>query len=429
LAEITQFPGIRFNQQIIKNMEDVICPPYDIITPEEQKAYYNRSEYNIIRLEHGLINPDDNNTNNKYTRARDTLNGWLNDHILKTDNDLTFYIYEQGFKYRDGFKKRLGLIACVRLESWANKVIFPHENTMMGVKSDRLDLMRATNSNISPVLSLYDDPGHKVTKLMTEKMLPGRLLININNGVESHRMWKANEPEFTQRVSHFMLPKSIYIADGHHRYETALAYRDEKAKSSAGSRGNEAYNYIMMTLVSFSDSGIVMLPVHRVIKNIPTSLIEELKNFLPEFFEISKHPLTEAQLSETRGNDIRALGLEDNKIWTLKLHPTRSITDVLTEHHSLIYQRLDISICEHIIMETMLSPVNSNENIIYTPDASAAWQMIKSGEAKLAFLLNTLPVTTLKSIADNNDRMPRKSTYFYPKLPTGLVINRLDGIL
>ena len=430
MAEITPFQGIRYNQQKIKNMEDVICPPYDVITPEEQKTYYNRSEYNIIRLEHGLINPDDNPSNNKYIRARDTLTRWLSEQILKTDNDHTFYIYEQGFKYKDSFKKRVGLIACVRLEPWSNKVILPHENTMTGVKSDRLELMKATNCNISPVLCLYDDPGYRVTKLIAEKMLPGRLLVNINNGIESHRIWKANEPEFTQRVSHFMLTKSIYIADGHHRYETALAYQNERATGdAAGTRGNEAYNYIMMTLVSFSDPGIVMLPVHRVVKNIPDIIIEELKKRLPEFFEVNKHQITESRLSDNRGTDIKVIGLEENTIWSLKLIPSISLADIITEPHSPVYQRLDISILEHIIMEILLAPANKEENLVYTPDSSTAWNMVKSGQAKLAFLLNSLPVTTIKTITDKNDRMPRKSTYFYPKLPTGLVLNRLEGKL
>jgi uncharacterized protein (DUF1015 family) len=429
LAEITPFQGIRFNQEIVKNMEDVICPPYDVITPQEQKDYYDRSEYNIIRLEHGQVNPDDNDTNNKYTRARDTLTRWLNDRVLKTDNDHTFYIYEQGFKYKDSFKKRVGLIACVRLEPWSSKVVLPHENTMTGVKSDRLELMRATNSNISPVLCLYDDPGYRVTKLITEKMLPGRLLININNGIESHRIWKANEPEFTQRVCHFMLTKTIYIADGHHRYETALAYRDERAASTTGSRGNEAYNYLMMTLVSFSDPGIVMLPVHRVVKNIPDNGIEELKKRLPEFFEISKHQISESQIAETSGTDIKVIGLEENIIWNLRLNPSINLAEIMKEPHSPVYQRLDISIFEHIIMEILLTPANKDESLLYTPNSYTAWNMVKSGQGKLAFLLNTLPVTTIKSITDKNDRMPRKSTFFYPKLPTGLVLNRLDGKL
>jgi uncharacterized protein (DUF1015 family) len=400
-----------------------------VISPQEQNAYYNRSDYNIIRLEDGLTNANDNDDDNKYTRARDTLTQWLKDQVLKVDNDHTFYIHEQGFKYKDSFKKRLGLIACVRLESWSSKVILPHENTMTGVKSDRLNLMKATNSNISPILSLYDDPGYRVTKLMVEKMLPGRLLININNGNVTHKVWKANEPEFVQRVCHFMSPKSIYIADGHHRYETALAYRDDRIQNSPAPKGNEAFNYIMMTLVSFSDSGIIMLPVHRVIKQMPSSLVEELKSRLPDFFEITIHQINDANISDTRGNYIKVLGLAENELWALKLSPSHSMSDILKESHSPIYQRLDISILEHIIMETLIPSVNHNDNIIYTPYAEEALEIVRSGQGQLAFLLNSLPATTLKSIADNNDRMPRKSTYFYPKLPTGLVINRLEGQL
>jgi uncharacterized protein (DUF1015 family) len=226
-----------------------------------------------------------------------------------------------------------------------------------------------------------------------------------------------------------MLTKTIYIADGHHRYETALAYRDERAAGNPGARGNEAYNYLMMTLVSYSDPGIVMLPVHRVVKNIPDNAIEELKQRLPEFFEITKHQISESQISETGGTDIRVIGLEENTIWSLRLLPSINLADIMQEPHSPVYQRLDISIFEHIIMEILLAPANKDNDLLYTPDSYTAWNMVKSGQGKLAFLLNTLPVTTIKSITDKNDRMPRKSTFFYPKLPTGLVLNRLDGKL
>jgi len=428
LAEITPFQGVRYNQNIIKNMEEVICPPYDVISPEQQQLYYDKSEYNVIRLEHGKVMEGDNDKDNKYIRARDTLTKWFQDGILKIDTDHTFYIYEQGFTYNGNYRKRIGLIACVRLEPFSRKIIFPHESTFSGVKADRLELMRALNSNVSPILCLYDDPGNKIAKLMTDRMLPGRLLVNINNGDDTHRVWKANEPEFVQRVSHFMSPKSIYIADGHHRYETSLAYREERAKASI-SQGYEGYNYIMMTLVSFADPGIVMLPVHRIFKNIDENTLSDFKKQLSNYFDISSMPVDEPNMEDRKGNDIRVLGLEPEKIVNLKLLSSINAKDFMPAGHSLAYQRLDVSVMEHIITEKLLGPANKEDNISFTPDAMHALNLVRQGNCRMAFLLNMLPVTTVKHVADAGDRMPRKSTYFYPKLPTGLVISRLDGKL
>jgi uncharacterized protein (DUF1015 family) len=428
LAEITPFQGVRYNQKIIENIENVICPPYDVISPEGQKKYYEKNEYNVIRLEHGMVMDGDGDSNNKYTRARNTFTQWLQDGILKIDTDHTFYIYEQGFTYNGNYKKRIGLIACVRLEPFSRKVIYPHENTSSGVKADRLELMKALNANISPILCLYDDPGNKISKLMTDRMLPGRLLININNGDDTHKIWKANEPEFVQRVSHFMSPKSIYIADGHHRYETSLAYKDMQEKNSV-SRGSDGYNYIMMTLVSFADPGIVMLPVHRIVKNVQENTLQSFKNDLGKYFDISTMPINELSMEDKRGNDIRVLGLEPDKVVNLRLLSSINPRDFMPDGHSPAYQRLDVSIMEHLITEKLLAEDNKEDNILFTPDAIQALNMVRNGTCQLAFLLNMLPVTTVKHVADASDRMPRKSTFFYPKLPTGLVISRLDGKL
>lgn len=428
MAEITPFQGVRYNQDLIKDLSDVICPPYDVISPEEQKLLYEKSEYNIVRLEHGITLPGDNEHDNKYTRAAQVLTQWLNTGILKIDRDHTFYIYEQGFNYNGNFKKRLGLISCVRLEPFSRRVILPHEDTSASDKTDRLDLMRALNANISPILGLYDDPGNKITKLMADRMLPGRLLININNGDETHRIWKANEPEFVQRVSHFMLPKSIYIADGHHRYETALAYREERLKKSVVHSG-EGFNYILMVLVSFSDSGILMLPVHRVVKKLTNKILQDFKKNLSTYFNLNSCPLTPELLENRQGTDIRILGLDKNIITIAKLKENIPTSELFPAGHSQIYYHLDVSIVEHIILQKLLAPAYKPENIIYTANSHEAYKWLNQGNAQLVFLLNMLPVSTIKSITDAGDRMPRKSTYFYPKLPTGLVFNRLEGIL
>lgn len=429
MAEISPFQGIRYNQDKIKDVAAVICPPYDVISPQEQQGYYQKNDYNIIRLEHGVELPDDTAKNSKYTRARNTFDHWLKDGILQMDSTPTFYIYEQGFTVNSSKKKRLGLIACVKLEPWEHKVIFPHENTLQKVKSDRLELMRACNANISPILGLYDDPGGKVAKLLQAKSLPSKLLIDITMGNETHKVWKASEPEFMQRSSHFIFPKPIYIADGHHRYETSLAYREERKQATPAYSGFEAFNFVLMTLVSFSDAGLVMLPIHRLVKGIKPKALSGLPSQLSAFFEIRSTPLNKLDLIENKIAGIKIVGLEPGHVLSLRLLHSVSLNEFMPPERSSVYKKLDVSIVEHLITEKLLGFQSASEHITYTADTEQAIKLVEQGEHQLAILLSPMPVTTIKAIADASDRMPRKSTYFYPKLPTGLILNRLDGRL
>jgi len=427
LAEICPFPGIRYNQEEVGDLASVICPPYDVISPEEQRAYYENSDYNVIRLEHGLKLPEDTQSDNKHSRANATFNQWIKEGILRDDLVASFYVHEHSFTYRNIRKRRLGLIACVRLEPWENKVVFPHENTVPGIKSDRLELMRACNANFSPLLGLYEDPGQRVTKLLISQT-KRKPLLDLTQAGDTHKVWMSSEPEFVQRVSHFLAPKPIYIADGHHRYETALAYRDERQQSSSSAIGEEAFNFVMMTLVAFSDPGLMALPLHRLMRGIPFGTLTGLRKQLETFFEIESVPLGETGLPDVRGASSRVLGLESGSVVGLRLRQSVSLKEIMPRDHSEIYKKLGISILQHLIIEKLIAPGESS-NLAYTPDSEQARKQVESGEYQLAFLLNPLPVTTIKAIADAHDRMPGKSTYFYPKLPTGLVINRLQGQL
>jgi uncharacterized protein (DUF1015 family) len=425
LAEISPFSGIRYNQEIVKDLASVICPPYDIISPEEQRVYQERSDYNIIRLEHGVELPKDTKTNNRHSRANAIFNQWLKDRILLTDHVPSFYIHEHSFIYQSIRRQRLGLMACVRLEPWESKIIFPHENTVPGIKSDRLDLMRACAANFSPLFGLYEDRGQKVTKLLALQ-ISRKPVIDFTEAGEAHRLWMANEPEFVQRVSHFLAPKPIYVADGHHRYETALAYRDERRQGTSSVAGNEAFNFVMMTLVSFSDSGLIALPVHRLVRGMSSEALAQFRNKLQTFFEVESHPLGGTGLPGVRGATTRILGLETGNLIALRLRHSVSLKEIMPKHHSRVYEKLDVSIVQHLLVEKVAP---SKSNIAYTPNTAQARKLVESGEYQLAFLLNPIPVTTIKAIADAHDKMPGKSTYFYPKLPTGLVINRLEGYL
>lgn len=426
MAEIHPFRGIRYNQQLIGNIGAVICPPYDVITPEEQKAYYERSEYNAIRLEYGMKLPEDTSKDNKHNRAAATFTQWLREGVLHRDNFPALYIHEQHFSYKGVRKKRLGFIACVRLEPWENKIINPHEDTVAGIKSDRLELMRACNTNFSPILALYDDPGQKIAQLLSVQTRK-RLLTEFTANSESHRVWMVTEPEFIQRVSHFLASKPLYIADGHHRYETALTYQRERKRQASSVTGEESFNFIMMTLVSFSDPGLMVLPVHRLIRGISPSVLAGLKGRLEEFFKVESVASSPFELPLS-GGSISFFGLEPGQVTILRLRPEVTLSQIMPKDRSEVYCNLDVSLFQHLIVEKLMGNL-AEGSISYTPSVEDALRRVEEGEYQLAFLLSPVSADKIKAIADANDRMPGKSTYFYPKLPTGLVINSLVGEL
>src|SRR4030042_243925 len=351
-------------------MASVICPPYDVISPDEQRAYYEKSDYNAIRLEHGAVLPNDTKAKKKHSRASATFSKWLKDHVLVVDHVPSFYIHEHIFTHQNIRKRRLGLTVCVRLEPWEKRIIFPHENTVPGIKSDRLELMRACAANFSPLFGLYEDMGQKVTKLLNTQA--GRKpVIDLTEAGETHKLWVANEPEFVQRVSHFLASKPIYIADGHHRYETALAYRDERRQETLSGKGSEAFNFVMINLVSFSDPGLVVLPVHRLVRNLSSDALSKFRGILETYFELVSAPLGDSNLSGMAGATTRILGVEPGKIVALKLRQPIALKEIMPHGHSEAYKRLDISIVQHLVIDRLMA-LDKSCSIAHTPNAVEA---------------------------------------------------------
>ncbi len=426
MAEISEFRGVRYNPATVQYMQNIICPPYDVISAQEQKALYEKNKYNMVRLEFGLEQEGDNEGSNRYTRARDEFNRWLKDNVLIQDQVPNYYVHEHSFEIGEAKKKRLELFACVRLEPWENKIVVPHEFTMAKAKADRLDLMKACSADFSPVFGLYEDPGGKINQLIVNRV-KANPTYNFQTGTDYHRFWAVNEPEFVQRVSHFLIPKPIYIADGHHRYETALEYREYRRELDPGGSGNEAYNYVMMALVSFSDPGIVILPIHRLVRAIPKETIDKFKQGLSDYFDVREASAGNVSLAAAAGS-IRIYGLEPGQVLGLTLLPGIKVNDFLKQRRSEAYGRLDVSAVQHIICEKLLGlPPGDSDNLAYTPSGESACRMVDSGQFQFTVLLDPISAKTIKAVADSNDRLPRKSTFFYPKLPSGLVIFRTDG--
>jgi len=437
MAEVSLFKGIRYNKEIVKDLANVICPPYDIITPQQQKIYYEKSDYNAIRLEYIADQLGDNAINNKYSKTASTFQSWLRDGVLLVDDCPAFYLHDHYFTHLGKERRRRGLIARVKLEPWYGE-IYPHEETFSKVKRDRLQLMRTCHANFSSIFTLYQDLEGRIAGILNEAS-QGKPIIELSDSGESHVVWMITEPKFSQEIIDFFARRTLYVADGHHRYETALAYQSERihtlkdigqGRSDTFPTGEEAFNFIMMTLVDFSDSGLITLPIHRLVRGIAPTTLSGLREKLNEFFTLEYVSFTGSLIDSVKykmigGALLGILGLETGSLVLLKKRHDLSIDDVMPKGHSQDYNNLNVSILAHIILGRMLGFSQDSEDIAYTVDADEACRQVKEGKYQLAFLLGSLQPEMVKNIADARERMPRKSTYFYPKLPTGLVINYL----
>jgi uncharacterized protein (DUF1015 family) len=436
--EVSPFRGIRYNQRMVGDLAQIICPPYDVITPEQQKLYYKRSDYNAIRLEF----PEP--TIDRYQRAAMTFQQWLKQGVLEYDRVSTFYLHEHQFKYSGKKMIRRGLIVRVKLKPWGSG-IYPHEETSSKAKSDRLQLMRACRANFSPLFSLYHDSEQKVASILSrvaqekplisfqakpvvETSVPSPLKGEYHgDGAEAHTLWAITDPEIKRELSQFLSSHPIYIADGHHRYETALNYQQERAQEQSDSRklSADGFQYVMMELVEFSDPGLVVLPLHRLVRGIASSILVGLGDQLRNFFTLESVPLKADTCQLPSSSCLGILGLQPGSLVVLKKRQDVSLDALMPTNRSPAYREFGVSILNHIILDKLLG-LTSKEDVAYTMDFKEACQQIKEGKYQLAFLLNPPQPEMVKAVADAQDRMPSKSTYFYPKLPAGLIINPLD---
>jgi uncharacterized protein (DUF1015 family) len=436
VAEIHPFRGVRYNQRLVKHLAGVICPPYDIITPQLQQEFYRRSPYNFVRIESGRELPQDTATDNKYTRSAATLEQWLEQGILMVDPSPAIYLHDHYFNYKGKELRRRGIIACTRLEEWDKRVVRPHEGTLVGHKSDRLSLLWALQANTSPVLALFEDRERQVSSLLAllEKSQP---VISFSEASgERHNVWAITQPEVISQLSTGLARSPLYIADGHHRYESALAYQRERRVSSSPVSGDEAFNFVMMTLVDFSDPGLLILPPHRLVGGISRATLSQLMTKLESFFDIEELPLNTPDfwqqvdhlLAAGEASEVRLalFGPAKDHLFLLTLRDITAASQMMPYFHSELYKKLDVSVLDHVILEELLGPGSGGEAILaFSYEGRDAVNRVLEQEYQLAFLLRPVKPEVIKAVADADDRMPRKSTYFYPKALAGLVLHRL----
>ena len=422
MAEIKPFRALRYTAKA-GDISKLTCPPYDIISEEERLAFLRENPHNVIRLE--LPKGE-----NPYEEAGSTLKDWLADGILRRDTDPGFYIYEEEFEAYGVRNKVKGFICLVKLEEFSKGIVLPHEETLSKAKEDRFHLMEATGCNFSQIYSLYMDEAHTTGERL-EALSSGKPRYEFSDGAVTHRMWIVNDPEAIKAISADFENRKLYIADGHHRYETALNYRNHRREQGTATGGED---YVMMMLVDMEHKGLVVFPTHRLVRGLANFSAEKLLAACTEKFEVTAEQDTgtiEATLSGLYRQGKKAFAFYcGGEGWTLLTLKDAAAMDEVLPDKSEAYRGLDVSVLHNLILEKYLGIDKENMakqvNLTYTRSFTEAVESVKNGKSQCAFILNPTRVTEIRDVAAAGEKMPQKSTYFYPKLITGLVMNRLD---
>lgn len=426
MAEIKGYKGLRFNCEKAGKIEELVCPPYDIISDQQREEYIKTNPHNIIRLE--LPKGDD-----KYNKAAEILKDWLEKGILVKEDKPAIYIYEEEFTAYGERKAIKGIICRVKLEEFSKGIILPHEFTLSKAKEDRLNLMKATNCNFSQIYSLYMDGGKntlgKIDSL--SKSEPDIQLQDSDN--VTHRMWIIKDEKAIADICSDFTDRKLYIADGHHRYETALNYRNYLREQGLAKEG-DACDYQMMMLVDMEHPGLVVFPTHRLVRNLDSFNAERVIDGCKEYFDVTEHSdinTIESTLMElyNQGKKAYAFYCGGSSYKLLVLKDTNIIKKLLP-NASTATQQLDVTILHTLILEKIFGIDAENMakqiNLTYTKIFDEAISSVQQGNSQCAFILNPTRVSEIREVASNGEKMPQKSTYFYPKMITGLVMNQLE---
>jgi uncharacterized protein (DUF1015 family) len=448
MADVRPLRGFRYNAGIAaedtgasgsapalpaSGLAAVVTPPYDVISPDAQARYYDRHQYNIIRLELGLEQPDDDALNNRYTRAAEIFARWRLEGVLQQDAAPGMYVYQQRFGAAGKEYTRTSLLARVRLEPWDAGVVLRHEHTLAKPRNDRLRLLRACAANLSPIMSLYDDPEHVIVDLVQQATQAAPLAEFADEAGETHRLWHLADETVVAQLHDTFAAKQLFIADGHHRYETALAYRDEVRELHRGLTPDEAANFVLMALVALDDPGLVVLPTHRLVRGLDAKRVSGIPTALKRYWELTQLDNADdaealvAGLAEA-GNDgaVAAVVATNKHRWLARLND-EGRTRMRQIGEPAAWQQLDVAVAHELIVDAALGiprdAIATGDQITYTHAAADALSAVQSGAAQVTILLNPTRPEQVRDVAQTGAVMPQKSTYFYPKLITGVVIN------
>lgn len=456
MAEIQPFHAYRYDTKRVA-LSDVLTQPYDKITPAMQERYYSASPYNLIAIEKGRVLPGDSPENNVYTRAAQTIDRWIAEKILLRDPVPGIYVYSQEFEVPGTHtrRERIGFIALTRIEDYDAHVVFRHERTLSAPKADRIELLRRTRAQTGQLFLLYDDPARQIDAWLEETARAKPPLELRDEFGVTHRLWPVADPNLIARIQKAMAAKKLVIADGHHRYETALHYRDECRARGGKIDPLASSEFAMATFINTHSKGLTILPTHRTVANLANFDFDRFRKTLAPYFDWYSYPFAgpEERPSayaefrkdlEGRSHGRRAVGVyvgsgsaSDSKekrasdaFYLFALRRGLDLEEVLPDVPEP-QRELDVVLLHRLILQKGLGitpeDVASEKNVGYEREMDAALAAVDAGRAQIAFLLNPVPVKQVTEIALSGNVMPQKSTDFYPKLLSGIAIFRPEG--
>lgn len=414
MPKVRHFRGILYNRNLV-DISKVAAPPYDVISPEKKRYYQSLSEYNIVDLLLEDELPDDSEVENKYTRTARCFKEWLNSDILIRDEVPGFYVYVQEYRHENELKTRIGFIGLLKIAD-EDEEVMPHENTFEKTRTDRFMLLKEVRANLSPIFSVFDDPHRQVENLLADFVSRNKPRITIHTDGVTHKILNLTDDTLIKEITEYFKNTHLFIADGHHRYESAGLYRKFMHSSMSNFTGDESFNFLMSYFVGDTDEGLTILPSHRILSGVG---LQEIHCRMTENFLIKEVESYEKMVNKMRkamndgeslmgfydGRNFGLLRLKDGK------QPDENISEILRE--------LDVT-----ILHSLLIPKTAE--VQFTRDSNKVISTVKSNPNNFGFFINPVEVECVKNVALSGERMPHKSTYFYPKLLSGLVINRLD---
>ncbi|MDD4979673.1 MAG: DUF1015 domain-containing protein [Candidatus Omnitrophica bacterium] len=422
MAKIEPFRALIYNPGETNDLSSVVCPPYDVISPAQQQYYHDLNPHNFIHILLGKDIPGED----KYRRAAYLFKEWQKNKILNPDRSPAIYFYSQQYNIKGEKKTRLGFIARLYLED-KKTAIYGHEHTRLEPKEDRLKLLKSVKANLSPIFVIFSDKKRIISGINQHIQDEKPFIDIVDKEKVNHRLWRLDSPDILDSIKSKMQNESIFIADGHHRYEVSCIYRDEMRKKLGGSAQEADFDYTLAYFTNTNPGGLTILPIHRLIKLDHRLDMENFRENIKDFFEMEeiKDRTRFFFLLAKGGQSEHALGMYyDKKYWLLRLKNIKILDKIISDKpHSV--RSLDVSILNHLIFKKAMGMgAGDQENIAYSPHAQELIDRVDSDNTYIAFFLNPVKIQQIISVALTGQKMPPKSTYFYPKVLSGLVINK-----
>lgn len=438
VLDVRPFRGFRYTTAAAPRLDMVVSPPYDVISPEERERLAAQSPHNVVRIDLPT-ETDPEGSGDQYERSAALWRRWVEEGVVHQEDEPAFYAYRQEYDPGDGSRRvRWGLMGQVRIAAYEENIVYPHERTLRGPKEDRLRLTRATRLNLSPVFGLAFGAQESLDDIMVEACQgdPAGHVVDAD-GVD-HKLWVLTDPGVRKRIQDALEPARIVIADGHHRYETAWAYRDERQKEAGPDVVDQAWHFVLMVIADMESPGLTVLPTHRILRNVDGFSAEALVERLNDSFTVTEVAASEANMSKALMAALESLGdapgfalyAGQGRGWLARANDWQRFMGRLAPERSEAWRRLDVAVLHTGVVEAHLGldaqAQASGQFLDYTRSAAEAVQAVDEGRGQAAFLLRATSPQEVRDVALAGDSMPQKSTYFYPKLLTGLVFRDLE---